>query len=422
MLVAPAAMAASPRRPPPVANQLLAVKITFSGSGTYSQTIAGAACYDDAGNYVQGATVRRDAAFTWTSVYDPIHFTQAQLRLVGPINIGDAKPADRVVSGSWSRVDPCRTIGGQVIDTEDLGGPSVTSTFVRGKLDGDAVLFQVDAMSLLGDPVRKPMRFLGGHLMPDGRARFGPEFPGIGVTNSLVATVKVPLTQLRSLNVGAGGKSVIPLRGPIAPWTFTAFEEPAETVTWAGSITVEPACAPNQRTGPGYDEMTAPMKSALKRLYAQLDRVKACYRFTIGYRDQNYQDDLRRRWHDIADKQGDKDERSYDQVCSAVKARGFAQCPARTGQSWRDRDGSARGGPAKLSRHTAGQAADITVLWPPAHQRDVARYQAAARGAGLCGPPSGDPVHVELAYAKDTGPHKGKARCWFPPGPAPSSG
>ena len=419
MLVAPVAIAAAPRRPPKVADQLLAVKITFAGTGTYSQTIAGAACYDDAGKYIQGGTVQRDASFKWTSVYDPIQFTQSQLKLVGPINIGDAKPEDRTVSGTWSRVDPCHTVGGEVTDTEDLGGPSTTGTFVRGKLDGDAVLFEVPAMSMLGDPVRKPLRFLGGHLMPDGRARFGPEFPGIGVTNSLVATVKVPLAQLRALNVGAGGKSVIPLSGPIDPWTFTGFEEPVESVKWAGSITIEPACAPNLPIGPGYDQMTAPMKAALKRLYAQFDRIKACYRFTIGYRDQSYQDALRDRWHGIADKQGAKDDRSYDAVCTAVKAAGFAQCPVGSGQSWRDSHGNAIGGPARVSRHTAGQAADITVLWPPAYERDVTRYQAAARGAGLCGPPATDPVHVELAYVKDSGPHKGTVRCWFPPGPPP---
>lgn len=422
MLAAPVAIAAAPRRPPPVAKQLLAVKITFSGSGTYSQTIAGAACYDDAGNYRQGGTVQRDASFTWTSVYDRIYFTQSQLKLVGPINIGVAKPEDRTVTGSWSRVDACHTYGGQLTDTEDLGGPSTTGTFARGKLDGDAVLFQVDAMSLLGDPVRKPFRFLGGHLAPDGRTRFGPEFPGIGLTNSLVATIKVPLKELRALNVGAGGRSVIQLSGPIAPWIFTGFEEPVETVKWTGTATVEPACAPNLPIGPGYDEMTAAMKSALKRLYAQLERVKACYRFTIGYRDQKYQDELRDRWHGIADKQGSKDDRTFDQVCAAVNAAGFAQCPVMVHKAWRDSDGDAFGGPAKVSRHTAGQAADITVLWPPAYQRDVSRYQVAARGAGLCGPPKGDPVHVELPYVKDSGPEKGKVRCWFPPGPAPGSG
>ena len=45
--------------------------------------------------------------------------------------------------------------------------------------------------------------------------------------------------------------------------------------------------------------MTPVMKSALKQLYARLDRQKACYRFTIGYRDQAYQDNLRDRWHAI---------------------------------------------------------------------------------------------------------------------------
>lgn len=165
---------------------------------------------------------------------------------------------------------------------------------------------------------------------------------------------------------------------------------------------VEPPGCPkkNVRTGPGYKDMDPGMKKAVSRLYANLDAADACYRFVIGWRPQQYQDRLRDRWHDIADKaKGDK--RTNRQICKALKKAHFAQCPK--GHLPPNGKGArvAKGGPAKVSRHTAGQAADIAVTFPPDFMPDISRYKKAARGAGLCGPPTHDPPHVELPHKRN---------------------
>jgi hypothetical protein len=172
------------------------------------------------------------------------------------------------------------------------------------------------------------------------------------------------------------------------------------------------------KKGTGYAGLTGEMKAALGRLYDALDAVDACYRFNIGARSQEYQDNLRARWHAIADRpQGDT--RSAAKIARQLKEAGFAQAP--TGYKAPNQQGLrvAEGGPAVRSRHTAGQAADLTVKFPT--ERNLAKFQAAARQAGLCGPPTKDPVHVELPYKrKDKAhPHRRLFRCHFPEGPAP---
>ncbi len=117
---------------------------------------------------------------------------------------------------------------------------------------------------------------------------------------------------------------------------------------------------PNVKTGKGYAELTRAMKKRLAKLYKILDHQRACYRFTIGFRDKAKQKDLYDRWHQIAD--GHKGQKN---LCQVLIAAGFAQCPT----GWR-KDGTARGGPAKpgTSRHERAEAADLTVRFLPGYQ------------------------------------------------------
>lgn len=172
-------------------------------------------------------------------------------------------------------------------------------------------------------------------------------------------------------------------------------------------------CAYRDKTGAGYADLRPAMKAALDRLYHELeDHHNACYRFTSGFRSQAKQTKLFNRWHKIADKpRGDT--RTAARIRNQLKAAGFAQFP----KGYKPRNAAgvrvARGGPARVSRHTSGLAADLTVLFP--EDKDLGKYQEAAADAGLCGPPASDPVHVEMPYSKKGGP----LRCHFPPGPAP---
>lgn len=173
-------------------------------------------------------------------------------------------------------------------------------------------------------------------------------------------------------------------------------------------------CKFRKKTGNGYADLRPAMKAALDRLYRVLEGedYNACYKFTSGFRSQEKQDKLYERWHEIADKpKGDT--RTDVQIHNQLKAAGFAQLP--TGYKPKNAAGVrvAKGGPAKVSRHTSGLAADVTVLFPD--KRNLGKYQAAAADAGLCGPPKSDPVHVETPYSEDGGP----VLCHFPPGPAP---
>ena len=140
---------------------------------------------------------------------------------------------------------------------------------------------------------------------------------------------------------------------------------------------------------PGYERLKPDMKRSLTRLYKQLDRRRACYRFTIGYRSSSTQKDLFDRWHHLADRQGASDRRTAEQVCAALHNAGFAQCPS-GGSNFRAGH-VAKGGPAKpgTSRHELGDAADIAVRFPPTGLKDLAKYQAAAHKPILCHFPPG---------------------------------
>jgi hypothetical protein len=160
--------------------------------------------------------------------------------------------------------------------------------------------------------------------------------------------------------------------------------------SWSWHFTADTCSEPNVKTGKGYNQLSSAMKGRLTRLYSILDDQEACYRFVVGFRDETTQKDLYDRWHQIADgHKGQKD------LCGALKAAGFAQCPA----GWNS-DGTARGGPAKpgKSRHERAEAADIKVKFPSKYEPNTTKFRAAAHRAGLCGPPASDPVHVEMPY------------------------
>lgn len=172
----------------------------------------------------------------------------------------------------------------------------------------------------------------------------------------------------------------------------------------SGALTMKENACPRIRTGKGYSELLPETKTGLDSYYNALDAVGACYRFVVGFRSQAEQDRLYTNWHAIADLQGPTDQRTAAQINMQLQAKGFAQK-----YSGRNSDGTAKGGPARISRHTSAEAADISVgarpfgLAPfvstPSLRKLITPYvRSIAHGAGLCGPPDSDPVHVELKY------------------------
>ena len=172
--------------------------------------------------------------------------------------------------------------------------------------------------------------------------------------------------------------------------------------SWAWNFHAQTCPEPNVKTGKGYNQLSGTMRGRLSTLYSILDGKNACYRFIVGFRDETVQKDLYDRWHQIAD--GHKGQKN---LCQTLKGAGFAQCPT----GWTS-SGKAKGGPAKpgSSRHEKAEAADIKVKWPSKYDQNTPKFRAAARQAGLCGPPNSDPVHVEMPY-KVKG--QKKATCHF---------
>ena len=177
-----------------------------------------------------------------------------------------------------------------------------------------SIVLQVDgAHEIAGLGRDESLRFdlgianTGGHIGLD---------PSAGLSADFTVTQTFSTSTLRKVSDGTVDPLKIALRGPIAPMiasTECGFKC-SQSLSWAGEMTVGPDCIDSVQTGAGYAQLTAAMKTALTKLYARLDRVKACYRFQVGYRDQAYQDRLRKRWHDIADQQGRGDRRTEAQV------------------------------------------------------------------------------------------------------------
>jgi hypothetical protein len=212
------------------------------------------------------------------------------------------------------------------------------------------------------------------------------------------------LTQGGSL---AGGKTV----------TYALQCTASDGVTsWTGKATFnEPPCQ-RKRTGTGYAELLPAMKTKLQAFYDALDEHGGCYRFTLGYRSAPVQQQLHDHWHQIADSHGPEDHRSAATVNVQLSDAGFAQNVQVTssGAIKRDNDGVATGGPcdpsSKPCRHVAREAADIRWWFRPFGEQPfkstAGRFQqlflplvhTLAHHEGLCGPPTSDPVHVQLPY------------------------
>jgi len=151
--------------------------------------------------------------------------------------------------------------------------------------------------------------------------------------------------------------------------------------------------------GESWTGLKPEMRDALDRLWKILRPLHACYSPSSGFRSQATQDGLRKHWHDIADHpQGDR--RTDAQIHTALQSAGFAQDPA--GYQAPDTSGErvAKGGPALFSMHSSGVAADVHVEFSDTgvFEQSLAKLQAAAAAAGLCGPPASDVVHVELPF------------------------
>ncbi len=416
LLLAAAAFGAT-AAPAPAAgtSALIPLTVTYTGSATYASS-ADTSCYTEDGTFREGRRAR-SATFRWETTYEDAYVNLAQRT---PINISatDGVGENRRVSGTWTYEDPCKTEAGTLIDTDDFGQPNPLGTYLWAGIAGQAVTLQAEAANQVGPNVRLT------NFTTLGRSNaccgLGPERGrDVSPTGALVATVKVPLARLRDLRTSDTPKFMIPLSGPIAPWTPGACDGSGcqQSLTWRGQLEIEPTCITRVKTGPGSAGLSSEMKAALTRLYKRLDALRACYRFNSGFRSADEQDALRDRWRGIADRRGASDQRTFDQVCAQLRASGFAQCPVRgAGGGFRDLQGRARGGPAVQSRHSSRNAADLTVQFPPKRERDLRRFQQAARAAGLCGPPASDPVHVELPYRRGTGK---PVRCHFPEGPAP---
>jgi hypothetical protein len=158
-------------------------------------------------------------------------------------------------------------------------------------------------------------------------------------------------------------------------------------------------------SGTSWTGLKPEMRDALDRLWKIVRPLHACYSPSSGFRSQEEQDNLRERWHDIADHpKGDK--RTGEQINSALDSAGFAQHPL--GYQGPDASGErvAKGGPALFSMHSLGVAADVHVEFSDTgvFEQNLAKLQAAAEAAGLCGPPASDAVHVELPFVAGTDP------------------
>lgn len=399
-------------------NERFSLEITYTGAGSLTQTRT-TLCSGQ-----RDAMFRWHSTVHWTTIYAP-----ANLQLLPGLNpLGNAEYPSHQLSGTYESGDPpCLNPGAGTLGEVDGADNPNPIAYMPGFaiLNGTDVEFRLSATRHPGETDRNRdfanqyedggyglTNWVANKALPDTTAEVGAP------VYSLTGIFTVSLGQLRDLTQGRKASLEIDVQQPSLPAFEPKPQCPECTVaaTMSGHVKIIATCHERTKTGPGYELLKPDMKRALTRLYKELDRRRACYRFTIGYRSSSTQKDLFDRWHHIADRQGANDRRSAEQVCAALHNAGFAQCPS-GGANFRS-GRVAKGGPAKpgTSRHELGEAADITVRFPPSGLKDLAKYQAAAHKAGLCGPPKGDDVHVELPYAAK----KGKPiLCHFPPGPAP---
>jgi hypothetical protein len=209
--------------------------------------------------------------------------------------------------------------------------------------------------------------------------------------------------------------------GRVDTWDFTChYDAPQPEIGFAadlnGQMRMQEDPCPRVRTGKGYAQLKDATRNRLRDFYDALDAAGGCYQFVVGYRSQAEQDHLRLQWHAIADKDGPGDHRTPEQINQQLRAAGFAQ-PFQG----RAANGIAIGGPAKKSRHTSMEAADVRIGFRPIGVDTVRRTPGLAKllnphvryfagQAGLCGPPVADLVHVEMPYKKG---NETVARCHF---------
>jgi hypothetical protein len=259
---------------------------------------------------------------------------------------------------------------------------------------------------------------LGGYLLADF-------VQGVGTWKGHSFTGEAPGSFLSSISGTFGATS--------ASGSFSISTEDPQgatcSVTQAFTAVCHNVCPPsacplsNIQAGPGYAGLKDAMKQALTRLYGLIEAAQGCYKFKSGYRSQQEQDKLRKKWHEIADRKATGPPPSPQEICEALKAAHFAQMPEGmklptnnanckdvTGTPVYDSAGKAKGGPASKSRHTDRGAADVEVYFPhgKGYAPDLAQYGAAAKSAGLCPPPPSDKVHVYLKYDQN-----GVLGCWF---------
>jgi len=416
-----AAMATSAQA---VTNERFDLEITYTGAGDLTQTQV-SNCYDTAGKYQRDVVINRHSSVQWTTIYAPAFFIRAGSKDLLPSNqLGNAEnPSHRLTGSYQSDGTPCLSPNsGTLGEVDGVNKPTPTAFMpIYGILNGTNIEFRLAPTANPGETDRSRMfanqyaSFGYGMSNWDPR-KSAPDLGGGAPVYSLTGIFTLSLRELRDLTEGRKASLEIDVQQPSLPGFEPQCGSCTVTATMAGHVKVIATCSERTKTGNGYAMLDPAMKRALASLYKELDRQRACYRFTIGHRTFATQKDLFDRWHAIADRRGPSERRTAEQVCTAVRNAHFAQCPS-GGASFRS-GRVANGGPATpgTSRHEKGAAADITVRFPPRNLNNLAKYQAAARKAGLCGPPRGDDVHVELPYAATKG---GPVRCHFPPGPAP---
>ncbi len=378
------------------------LKLSFAASGSYSAH----GSVPKPEYFVSGTN---SVSFSWKSTWENVVLLLSEgsrpIPGLSMINEGLEKTGEQVTSeelhGSWNasgtnlvpategQTEPFNCSGGV---TESVG--STPYLFVK-QLGGGSFTFKMTGAAA------PELSNWNNCIFPEGGSLMGHYYWGDAATATGPFSGEVTLNK-KELSERVVTKAISPAQSQLpgsncAPAgsesKWVGAEECSSSFSWSGTVKIEAPCE-SVETGHGYNLLSADMKAALHRLYAHLRSEEACFRFTVGSRTFSEQEDLYNRWHQIAD--GSKSEPKAE-LEKELKEAGFAQFP----KGWTS-SGTAEGGPAKpgTSRHESGNAADITVLWPPEQKEDVSRYQAAAKAAGLCGPPASDRVHVELPYKK----------------------
>jgi hypothetical protein len=335
-----------------------------------------------------------------------MHFTQS--------NIGDAVD----ITVSYTIRMTVQALGGDLkisvgeAANEDQGGPSGTwnGSFPvswqdtpctdppAGTNDPRAYVVAGANKSALASLLGTPEESLSG----------AAGFAGTNVKLTKAIGTVTPATAgwLGAMNTATKPKGISPGRG-VFYGARIACKKPDSGAKFAvAKSDVLPLCHDRSSlSGTSWTGLKPGMRDALDRLWKILRPMHACYSPSSGFRSQDEQDKLRNKWHDIADHpKGDK--RTDAQIHTALQSAGFAQDPA--GYQSADSSGErvAKGGPALFSMHSLGVAADIHVEFSDTgvFEESLAKLQAAAAQAGLCGPPASDRVHVELPFVAGTDP------------------